>query len=777
METSGTTETTTSGTTTSDVAGAPPALDNGHLRVRPLREGDAYVGYSLDVRRGEGWVPLGAGGFGRLVHRAEAGDRREVAIRPTGLDATGAALTFTARFDDADGVAWRVEHRLALLPDERQVLVACEATPAAARQVLHWGGPTFRAGEGAFGARKAEALFPGLEYLLDDEPSSGTAFAAEALADRSVPHPYKVAVPLMAVADDGVAVGLLWDPNQAYGSAWRHPSAVFSSPNRVEGDGRANHLMGLFAPSGPRWVAENALEAHRPFGAGPATPLRLEARLVALADAGAIDVLKVWVETYGLPRLDPPHAYRDNVELCVRSYLDVAWDPEARGWHHTLADPWGPRYEPRVIAQLHRYGQWPEGDPALRARAREQVRLGLARAAERAGEDGGTEVSAGRRSPVPHLELALHHRGVVESLAGLRAQAAGLIAEQSADGSWPWRAELIQVAAFDTEERRAVMGSATDSSTGLTAERAVRVLTWARISGDRAAREAGLRAVDWCNRQRRPEGAQTWELHLHVPDVLAVPHLVDVNLEAHALTGDPAFLAAADRWAWTGLPFTYLWRALYRPIMAYGTVPVFGVTFHDVQSWFGVDVHWNGLVYADALFRLAAATGEARWRTLAEGIVACGMQQQPTDGPWLGMYPDAYSPVHGDEEYTWWLNPNLIGLNTFELAGIPLDLATAVVPREPAPLRVTSAGDIAELRLAGGTLSLLVGYPAGAASHTVLAGTGRPASVASEGRPLPEAADLDAADHGWHWLDDQGLLLVKLAHGPEGTRGLEVTLA
>src|SRR5215217_3839894 len=197
------------------------------------------------------------------------------------------------------------------------------------------------------------------------------------------------------------------------------------------------------------------------------------------------------------------------------------------------------------------------------------------------------------------------------------------------------------------EERQKVMGGS-DSATGLTADRARHLLTWARITGDPVAREAGLCAVAWCNARTRPEGAQTWELHLHVPDILAVPYLIDVNLDAHALTGDDSYLAEADRWAWTGLPFTYLWRAYYRPIMAYCTVPVFGVTFHDVQSWFGVNVQWNGFIYADALFRLAQAKLDRNWQQVALGIVICGMQQQPLTGPWRGMYPDAFSLVRGD---------------------------------------------------------------------------------------------------------------------------------
>ncbi len=151
-----------------------------------------------------------------------------------------------------------------------------------------------------------------------------------------------------------------------------------------------------------------------------------------------------------------------------------------------------------------------------------------------------------------------------------------------------------------------------------------------------------------------------------MPDVLASPYLVNLNLGVYQLSGDEHYLEAANRWAWTGLPFTFLWNGYFRPIMRYGTVPVFGVTFHDVQSWFGVIVHWNGLVYADALYRLAsfrAVDGPIHWRFLAEGITRHGMREQARHGPYRGMYPDAFSTVRGDEEYTWWLNPQLIGLN------------------------------------------------------------------------------------------------------------------
>ncbi len=749
-------------------------LANDHLELSFVQEDDCFTSYVLTIRHDEGRRRLGVGRFGRLVYRNTAGERREEPIRLTAATSEPRSIYLHGQWSDEDGISWAFEQWYTLDANPHQVVVGCRATPSGSRQLLHLSGPTFYAGEGAFGAAKTDALFPGLEYLLDDEVSSSTTFASESYAGRYVPHPYKITVPLMAISHTGVAVGLMWDPNQGYASAWRHPAAVFASPVHGEllGEEAESHLLGLFAPGVPRFVAENTLEAHRPLNVSPGNPVTLEARLVALADATSIDVLKVWVATCSLPALDPPQSYRENADLCVRSYLDVAWDAEARGWHHTLSDPWGPRYEPRVIAQLWRYGQWPAGNTQLRARAREQVRAGLAQALDTRQQEAN---ASGHKISVPHLELALHYGLLGASLHALRGQAQAWMREQGPDGSWPWRSDVIQHGSFNTEERQRIMGQAGESSTGLTANRALVVLRWAQVTGDPSAEQATLRAVAWCNAQRRPEGAQTWELHLHVPDVLAVPYLIDINLAAYELTGDPSYVVAAERWAWTGLPFTYLWAAYYRPIMAYGTVPVFGVTFHDVQSWFGVDVHWNGLVYADALFRLAPHCSEGPWRGIALGLTACGMQQQRRDGPWLGMYPDAFSVVKGDEDYTWWLNPNLIGLNTFELAGLPLDVATAILSRDGKPsIRITSSAQVTDVQMRGEEVACLIHEPVAERSHTLVAGLSRPGRVTCEGEELPATESLDDVEAGWQWLGDFDLIAIKARHTSIGSVFLSI---
>ena len=215
-----------------------------------------------------------------------------------------------------------------------------------------------------------------------------------------------------------------------------------------------------------------------------------------------------------------------------------------------------------------------------------------------------------------------------EWLALRAAEAAALLAEQKPDGSFR----------YEGPYRR---GHSEDTASGFIAQKAQILLEHARATGDAAAREGGLRALEFLKRYRTPRGAQTWELSLHTPDLLAAAHLVAGYVRGFQITGDAAWLAQARAWALRGLPFVYQWSRY--PTMAYATVAVYGATNWRAPNWMGLPVQWCGTVYAHALTLLAPHDHALDWRQLAEGILRAAERMQYPDGPLAGCLPDVFS--------------------------------------------------------------------------------------------------------------------------------------
>jgi hypothetical protein len=110
------------------------------------------------------------------------------------------------------------------------------------------------------------------------------------------------------------------------------------------------------------------------------------------------------------------------------------------------------------------------------------------------------------------------------------------------------------------------------------------------------------------------------------------------------LTGDRLFLEKAAYWAWTGVPFVYLRNPTDAPVGPYATIAVLGATNWVAPIWFGQPVQWCGLVYADALYRLAEHDRSGPWKQLADGVTASGIQQSwpASDRERQGLLPDFF---------------------------------------------------------------------------------------------------------------------------------------
>jgi hypothetical protein len=231
---------------------------------------------------------------------------------------------------------------------------------------------------------------------------------------------------------------------------------------------------------------------------------------------------------------------------------------------------------------------------------------------------------------------------VVVALDQARAMARGLAGRFETDGSIRYRA-----AAGGTDYGRTHF---CDEASGLAAEPVFRLLEAAAFAGDRAMVDEGLRLLRILDRRFKagvPRGAQTWEIPLHTPDILASAYLVRAFALGYELTGDPGLLEAARYWAWTGVPFVYLVNPTDAGTGAVGlfaTIPVLGATNWVAPVWIGLPVQWCGLVYAQALFDLSRHDPSGPWRTLAEGIAASGIAQTyPLDHPHRGLLPDSFN--------------------------------------------------------------------------------------------------------------------------------------
>ena len=207
-------------------------------------------------------------------------------------------------------------------------------------------------------------------------------------------------------------------------------------------------------------------------------------------------------------------------------------------------------------------------------------------------------------------------------------RAGNLTTQQKSDGSYRYRGQYLR-------------GHFEDTSSGLCGLRAVELLEFARRTGDERARQAGVKTLDYMKRFRTPRGAQVWELSLHTPDIMASAHLVRAYVLGFEITGNREYLTLARKWALTGLPFVYQWSQY--PTMAYATVPVYGATNWRAPNWIGLPVQWCGLVYADALTRLAPLDKSFDWLQLAEGILIAGEQMQYPEGDLIGCLPDIFS--------------------------------------------------------------------------------------------------------------------------------------
>ncbi|MCB1129030.1 MAG: hypothetical protein KDM81_21200, partial [Verrucomicrobiae bacterium] len=204
-------------------------------------------------------------------------------------------------------------------------------------------------------------------------------------------------------------------------------------------------------------------------------------------------------------------------------------------------------------------------DEALAARLRHTAReaIALIPAAQRNAAQVGHV-----RTPLPALVFG----GVEESARQAANQARALLGRFEPDGSVRYRRS-------DDRPDYGKSHWAPDAN-GLTAQVVHVLLENAAFCGDEELVAAGIERLRALGKFQDtvPRGAQTWEIPLHTPDILASAHLVDAYVLGYELTGEEPFLEQARYWAWTGVPFVYLTQPVTGPVGVYSTIAVLGAT-------------------------------------------------------------------------------------------------------------------------------------------------------------------------------------------------------
>ena len=728
-------------------------LSAGQVRLRAPAHpaGNVYGPLFVEVHRDGRWRQVAVlPACGGLQTGADA--HRELAWGT--VQATDAKLTFTAVHRDRAGKRWQSTGEYALTGESDRIAMTHTLGCDSGGDVLRYDGPLVRVGDGTFGARKYEALFPGLEYLSADEVSSSDRDILPPGDLRAIPHPNRVCVPTMAVTSpDRDLVALLWDNRQHWFGTHDQPSAVFASPNLVESQDprlspsapplartRNNHLLGLFAPSIPAFLQENDVRARTPVALPAGGAITLRSVLLVRPHREVLDAVTECLALLKPPPIgESPLPLRDHYALAVRGFEEILYS-EGEGWASVKG--WDPSPNPGT-ALMHLFLAEQLGQPELRRRAMERIRMH------------------------PALPLSLHTGSVVRAVQAARSAGMGALGRRELDGNWVFR----------PTEKTASLGTAGDTNVGMAAAAVRQVMRSAALSADDRLLQEGLKGLAWLRKWRVPRGAQVWEIPLHAPDILASAHCSAAFLWGYRLTGDESYLRDAVYWARTGLPFVYFWQTPEAGLepMRGGTIPIFGATFY-VGSWYGRLVQWCGLEYAKVLIDLAPYDRSHDWRTVARDITVSGWRQQQTKEGFQGLYPDSWCMLTGDISWGLMLGSYRLVANQLALDGSTPDGSARLFRRGTSQVALLGPGEFRDVSVGTkGDGTRFTELPAGRfqldfthrfrinpGCSVAIVGVAAPKRVEVAGKLVPRVDNLAGVAVGWTWSPSMPGVVIKL---------------
>lgn len=610
-----------------------------------------------------------------------------------------------------------------------------------AGKLVHVPWLTLFAGYETWGSRKHQALLPGLEYLAD-EPSSSTLDVRGPAHDRRVPDPVKLTARLAAIEHDGRYLAVTWDEDA-------DAAVVFDSPDRTFGTDA--HLIGLWGPGVGGKRLEGELFASSPLILKAQDELHATASIFAGRASSVAPVVQRFCVPDPLPAVPGlSKTLEDWVALLAAGWLDSAAHEDGL-WRHAV---WGEHFGAHTAADAPVFMLWLAEHTSDRVLA-ERLLTGVGRGLEVLAERDPNYVSG-----VSHVRGAVPAMVLGRLAESMRNRKTGALQDLERhfgpDGICRYRP-----AAGKTDYGE---GHFADHANGLAFARLKPILETAALSGDGELMERSLALLDRQTELYRntvPRGAQTWEVPLHTPDILASAHAIDCYVTAYELTGRTEYRDEAVYWAWTGVPFVYLRNPTAGEVGPYATIAVYGATSRQAPVWFGLPVQWCGLVYASSIHRLAPYDPDAPWGRIARGITATGLQMTfPLDDEERrGLLPDFYH-LRGQFGDGPAINPGTVQATVPELFGLPSLLSFRRIPE--AGWFLSAPCGVEDLGVADGVVRFrLVGWQDQDYSILLSRVAEAPASVDVRARESAGAGEIQDAAFEYH--QDEGWLIIPVS--------------
>lgn len=549
----------------------------------------------------------------------------------------------SAVFSDGRGAKWTVTRTFVAAQSAGGFDVTVSIHSDSSRTLVHYPalllhpiGPGFH-----------QALFPGIEYLDHRDTSSSTADIETIEANRQVPEMHQPTIPMMAIQ----AVSKEWISLSYTRQADVAP--VFDVPDRRFNSG--HHLMGIIFPAGKRTPGNLLPGRGRALMLGLTVTAKVQIRAGAgEASKGVLGAVERWVADHPLPTIPEWVTIYEHARLASAGFLDSgAQKPD--GFQHAFPGDFPASPAADVAASLEWLSiQLQTKDPLLSKRDMERQQQAIKPLAP---------TDSGGIGHIRTMAPILLRGNAQDYMTAARNQARALLSQFRPDGSIHYNPGKVDLGKTHHEPH----------ANGLTGDTLLKVLELASECGDAALARDGIALLRNVNRLYNatvPRGAQTWEVPLHTPDILASAHLLRANVLGYELSGDRAFFDEARYWAWAGIPFVYLDKpTLSGPIGLYATIAVLGATQWVAPNWIGMPVQWCGLVYANALLDLMVYDRDTRWDQIVRGIVSSAYQQawppytnrlpSKTAAGRQGLLPDSFT-LDGQVRNDPAINPNTL---------------------------------------------------------------------------------------------------------------------